>query len=243
VVVYLNWSVIYLWAATHLFSCNGFWDKAKAAARHLGAWREVIAALRSIDLKGVTKALREFCDANDAYLVAKYRWRDTPLEPERRIADKIVFDECYYPHTIMELMSIATLCVGYMSFGVREAVASGVPYIMLDVGGLTDLDFYGEGEARTFKEQASPGGVFNYPGVVHLLDEKRVRTNLPRMKLAECALDRAAWNVYYEKYLGVPGTHNSQLFLNAVEAVVAGECLEAHACRLEDEGVSLASEL
>jgi hypothetical protein len=224
VVVYLNWpTVSYLGLRLAWFSAVSLKKKVEAILHHRREWAKAAALLREPNLQGVTQAVRKFCDRNGAYLIVKHRHRDQIHAEEADMADLVIADETYYPHTIFELMSIASLSVGYYSFAVREAVASGVPYLTLDVAGLADIAGYGECGEPLFRRMSRPGDFFNSPGVAWLMDGKQILKELPSKTLADFRLDTLAQTEYYAKYLGIPGVANADVFLNAVQELLDKE--------------------
>ena len=99
------------------------------AARRFEFWPDV---LRGQTDARVVQALRAFCDRNGAYLLVKSRQK-TPIPAyTEALADKCMYDECYYPATILEALSIASLSVGYYTGTVLEAIPLGVPHLCLD---------------------------------------------------------------------------------------------------------------
>ena len=77
----------------------------------------------------VVKAIRRFCDRNGAYLLVKSR-RKTPVPGYTgALADQCIYDESFYPATVLEALSIASLSVSYYSNSVFESVSLGVPHL------------------------------------------------------------------------------------------------------------------
>jgi len=81
--------------------------------------------------KQLNLALGDFCSRNNAFLLVKARKKDKVRRYLRKIADKIIFDEEYYPSTIIKVMSIADLCCNFFSTAVTEAVPLGVPNLCI----------------------------------------------------------------------------------------------------------------
>ncbi|MBN2569178.1 MAG: hypothetical protein JXB42_07075 [Deltaproteobacteria bacterium] len=223
VVVYFNWGdgrSVGLRAA--MYSAVSIRDKAAALIRHFKEWRFALKALLEPGINSIMRAIRTFCDRNDAFLIVKHRHRDNLWPAEITAADKVIVDESYYPHTIWQVMSIADLAMGYFSFAVRESVASKVPYLALDVAGFVDQVYF-QKQGPFLSNLAGKNGFFNFPGVVRTMDDSKIVNQLPQMSLADFQMDSTAYDEYYAKYLAVPGAANSELFLDEIQKLIAKE--------------------
>jgi len=223
VVVYLNWPDASMHGLRQaLFSATSLKQKLAALARFPKEWLTALSLLCEPNLGHIGKAVRTFCDRNGAYLLVKCRHRDKVWPLEERIADRVVYDESYYPHTILEVMSIADLCMGYFSYGVRESVAAHTPYLVLDVAGLADI-YVSEKQESILRMLSRPGGFFNYAGATHMMDAAQITHNLHDMSIADFHVNPHAQTEYFDKYLGVRGTPNADLFMNAVQGLIEKE--------------------
>ncbi|MFH0960338.1 MAG: hypothetical protein V1897_16725 [Pseudomonadota bacterium] len=223
VVVYLNWvdcSSVGLRPA--MFSAISIRDKVAALIRHPKEWRSIFKVLGEPCIDDIMKAIRVFCDCNNAFLIVKHRHRDKVWPSEVKVADKVIGDESYYPHTIWQVMGIADLVMGYFSFAVRESVASKVPYLALDVAGFTDQVYF-EKQGPVLRNMAGEKGFFNFPGITRIMNDSKILRDLPRMLLSDFRMDPRVFEEYYAKYLGVPGVANSELFLDEVQKLVEKE--------------------
>lgn len=221
VVVYLNWPDHTGWGfREEMFQTTSLLGKIKVLLRYRKQWKTALEVLRESNMGQVTKALRAFCDRNNAYLIVKYRNRDCELLPETQIADKVIFDESYYPHSISEVMSIADLSISYFSLGVRESVAAGVPHLAFDVAGMADIKVVPQEKIPYSRRYSQPGKLWNYDGVAYLMDTEQILKHLPKMSLSDFTLDRKAQSEYYQKYLGVSSIANTDNFLNVIQKVI-----------------------
>ena len=80
------------------------------------------------------KSIKSFCERNNALLIIKARNRFTTKTNIgscllNKIADKIIYDESFYPATIFEVMSISSLCIHFYSLSVTEAAFLNIPSI------------------------------------------------------------------------------------------------------------------
>lgn len=220
VVVYLNWVEYHSGPlGPIMYSAASIRDKVAALLRHYKEWCLAVKALREPGIGSIMKAIRAFCDRNNAFLIVKHRHRDKVWPSEIKVADKVIVDESYYPHTIWQVMSIADLVMGYFSFAVRESVASKVPYLSLNVAGLADPVIY-EKQNSFFRNLMVEKGFFNFPGVSRIMNDSKIMSDLPHMLLSDFHMDPKGFEEYYAKYLAVPGVANSEIFLDEVQRLI-----------------------
>lgn len=167
--------------------------------------------------RGVVDAVRAFCDANGAALVVKSRAKDPVPGYLARRADRVLYDEHYYPATILELLKIVSLCVHFFSTVSYEAAYAGVPSICVSPAS-EDLGF--EPMWREWFLSVETGSSWNYPGVVYPLGLDDVLRRLPCERLSDYPLDAAARTQYVEKFVGFDDAKCSDRVLDAVEGLV-----------------------
>lgn len=175
------------------------------------------------DLSVVT-AIRRFCDRNGAYLLVKSRLK-TPIPAYTRArADQCMYDESFYPATVLEALSIASLSVGYYSTSVFESVSLGVPHLSLTY---TNKDYNDVDPRGYFQRFYIPeeGGAFQFRGVATAWSIPEALSQLPTKTLADFAMDREARARYVDKFL----THDAgDSGIRAVDAI--GQAIGRHAC-------------
>lgn len=221
VVVYFNWvdaSGVGLHPA--VFVVPSFKNKIGRVLMHRSEIWRALQYMCQPDLKQIIQAIRKFCDRNNAMLIIKHRYRDRPTQCEINCADLAIGDESYYPHTIFEVLSIASLAFGYFSYAVREAVVSGVPYVAMDAGGIVDIPIVKGQRISTLRRSSQPGGLFNYKGVVSIMNAKQLVRDLPKLELCRFTQNPDAAKAYLEKYLGIPSRSNSDLCLDEIESLL-----------------------
>jgi hypothetical protein len=211
VVVYLNLPFVRNMESI-VFRNQHMLHKARALWDYRCPLRDIWTHMRAPDIHHVMQALHTFARRNGAHLIGKYRHRDVTLPSEQQAVDTVVYDEIYYPHTIVEVMHIADISFSYYSWGVREAVAGGSPHVMLHIPGMIS-----EWHLKTF---ASPGGFFNMPDVVRVLDINTTIQQLPHMKLGDFQMSRSVYDDYYRTYIGIPGIKNGDVFLDAMDRLI-----------------------
>jgi hypothetical protein len=147
----------------------------------------------------LVQALRRFCDRNGAALVMKARRKDALPGYAERLADHAFYDLSHYPPTILELLSVAALCVHFYSTAALEAAYCGVPSLCLapreeELGPAS----FGFG----FLHHGEPGGLYNAPGVAYWRPLAAAFAGLEAWTLAEFPLEREARRRYVERFLG-----------------------------------------
>jgi hypothetical protein len=163
-------------------------------------------------------ALRAFCDANDALLIVKSRRKEGRVPRYTRSrADLVLYDPSHYPATILELLSVASLCVHFFSSAVYESVFLGVPSLCIapsaeDMGlwrwsrGLYNLR---EGES------------YNVPGASYFMPLPEAFDALPRARFKDFPMDPTSRAHFVRKFLGFDDTRSSERVLDLVGARVA----------------------
>jgi len=167
----------------------------------------------------IVEALRAFCDANGALLVMKARRKDPVPRYAERLADRVLYDPSHYPPTILELLSLASLCVHFYSTAVLEAAAASVPSLCLapreaELGPAS----FGFG----FAHNGEPGGLYNVPGVAYWRPLALAFDALAGWRLGDFPLDAEARRGYIERFLGRADGRSSARLLDLVERVVDG---------------------
>jgi hypothetical protein len=149
--------------------------------------------------RNVLKALRQFCDRNGAYLLIKSRLKTPVPEYAKAIADKWVYDDSYYPATVLEALRIANLSVSFYSSAVFESAWLGVPHLCLTYS----LSDYVDGDPGFFPRfyTDEEGGPFQFRGVSTAWGTPEALRRLPATALADFAMDDAARRRYVEKFL------------------------------------------
>lgn len=171
----------------------------------------------------VVQAIRTFCDRNDAFLLVKSREK-TPIPGYiRDAADKALYDEGYYPPTILEAMAVASLCINYYSLSVLEAAATGVPNLCVT---FDRNDYIGdEAQMRIFFDQffvAEEGSAFQYSGVSTTIGIGDAIAELPGRSLGEFRIEPEAHRAYLNKFVGERTGAAAAL---AFDAIARARCL------------------
>ena len=151
----------------------------------------------------VVRAVRAFCEHNDAYLIVKSRQK-TPIPGYlRAVADKCLYDEQFYPSTILEALSIASVSINFYSLAVTEAVPLGVPNfcITFSADDYCDRNPLLRDRVKRFFT-ANEGSPFQFAGVSTAVTIAEAIEMLPGKTLDEFQMDPIARRQYLRKYLG-----------------------------------------
>jgi hypothetical protein len=199
----------------HVFGRSSrVWREAAVA---LGGRREYAPHVRAgwTD-RAVVQAVRAFCDRNGAMLIVKSRAKDPVPGYLRRRADRVFGDEHHYPATILELLSVSSLCLHFFSTAAYEAAYAHVPSICI-APDEEDLGF-----PPTWRKflNVERGNSFHFPGVVYPMGLDEVLHRLPQSRLADYSLELAARAQYVEKFVGFDDGKSSDRVLDAVQSLV-----------------------
>jgi hypothetical protein len=171
----------------------------------------------------LVEAVRAFCDRNGAALVMKARRKDPLPRYAERLADRAFYDLSHYPATILELLSVAALCIHFYSTTALEAAYCGVPSLCLapreDELGPRSFGF-------AFIHNGAPGGLYNVPGVAYWRPLVAAFDGLRGWRLSDFPLEAGSRRRYLERYLACDDGRSSGRLLDAVARAV-----EADACR------------
>ena len=196
-------------------SPNTLWTRAAIAVARRNEYRSHVAA-RWND-RNVVRAARAFCDRHGAALIVKARAKDPVPRYLARVADRVLYDDAYYPATILELLKVSALCLHFFSTVAYEAAYAGVPSICLTPAG-DDL-----GLPPLWQEwflNPDSGGSFNFPGVVYARALGEFLDGFASARLSDYPLDPVARAQYLEKFVGVDDGKSSDRVLDAVQSLV-----------------------
>jgi hypothetical protein len=183
-------------------------------ARRTEYWPDVRDGLND---RRLVEAVRRFCDRTGAALVMKSRLKDPIPRYALRRADRAFYDLSHYPATILELLSVASLCVHAYSTTVLEAGYCGVPSLCLAP---TDAAMGQPAFASEFVHNLKPGWIYNWPGVAYCVPLREAYDGFGRWSLADFPLDRRARGDYVERFLGFDDGRSSGRLLDLAEGLV-----------------------
>jgi len=179
--------------------------------------RYVKQVVRKWNDKNVAKSIKNFCTKNDAYLLVKSRLKNPVRKHLSAVADKVLYDEEYYPATILKCLSISDVCINFLSSTVTEAVPAGVPNICIS----PDPRDYVNIQTPLWKmifDRAN--GFFDFPGASYLLSIPEAIETLSNKSIQDFPLDLERQREYIKKFLGYSDGKSSYRVLNEIEALV-----------------------
>lgn len=189
----------------------------RLAARLAGRPEYRADVARGLDDRNVATMVRAFCDRNGAALVVKARVKDPVPNYLARRADLVLYDQEYYPATILEVLKISALCLHFFSTVAYEAAYAGVPSICIAPRG-ADLGFPALGAEWFLNLDA--GESFNVPGVVYPVALDALVGGFAASRIADYPLDPVARAQYVEKFIGFDDGKSADRVLDAVLTLV-----------------------
>lgn len=149
----------------------------------------------------VTKAIRAFCDKNNALLMVKGRKKNPVPRYVKKMADYVFFDKGYYPFTTLELLFIADLSIGFWTMAIMESILAQTPSICLvpEDGAIwpecKDFDFGADFSPK-------PGSFYNFEGVVYNESVKDCISSFAGKTFEDYKLDSHKKDKFIRKFLG-----------------------------------------
>lgn len=178
--------------------------------------------------RNIVRAIRRFCDRNGAFLLVKSRQKTPVPAYTEALADRCVYDEGYYPATVLEALSVADLAISYYSNTVFEAVFARVPHLCLT---FEAKDYIGE-DSDYYSRFYTPeeGSAFQFAGVSTAWSIADTLSQLPEKTLADFRMDDDARTRYLRTFLTHETGGGSVLTIEAIERALGRSGL-ATACR------------
>jgi|GEM_PF-2079765 len=162
-----------------------------------------------INEEKVVRAVREFAHRNGALLLVKLRHYQDADTVFGRLADAVVKEDSFYPHSALELAAVSDLMVGAGTSGTPEAVWMGSPV----------LDWVTPGSQRELRNEALRfgEGMWDWPGVVHSVSGEGLPEMLAEQTLDFFRLNEAARHDYQLRYCGPTGGGFAANVVDALE--------------------------
>ena len=139
-----------------------------------------------------------------------------PRHTARR-ADRVFYDPSHYPATILELLSVASLCVHFFSSAAYEAVFMGVPSLCL-APEAEDMGLSPLWTRDLFHVRA--GGSYHFPGASYSHGAARGVRSARHGAIGDFPVDPAARARYVRTFMGFDDTKAAERALDLVEATV-----------------------
>jgi hypothetical protein len=186
-----------------------------------GRWS--ILKRRAVDptLTQLFRSVRDFCDRNGAFLVTKSRVKDRPSAIEKSLPDLFTFDRDPHPTTILELLSVASLCIHFFSHVALEAAASGIPSLCLVPPDHSDfMSGPNTGWRRAAGDLRAEGTVWNYPGVNYQWPLEKAVSEFEKAKLGDFAMKKKELQTYLDRFVGPVDGRSSERVLHLARRLI-----------------------
>lgn len=180
------------------------------------------ALTHQLNHDAVLRAVRTFCDHNNAhFLLARRRRKDCLTDEiftpeELAVADTIIAEDQDYPQTLLRAMQVADLVIsGTRSESVLDAAAVGVPYLTVGVPSRAFLK-----RTRDYNREFDRGRGHT-PGVNWVVPAKDFVDEFSGRKLSEYALVPDALSTYRSTHIGPTDGKISERILAAIKKNLA----------------------
>ena len=204
-------------------SVDRFWSRyiygassrfpALAAAWLSGRPRWIRQAYRGENDRNVIRAIRRFCDANNAFFIIKSRLKD-PVRPYAHLlADKVLYDEEIYPSTIAQCLAISDVCIHFSSNVAYEAAFRGIPSVAILPSQRDYKDF------RTYGPYVKLRETMEFSGVSRSWSIAESIIKLPTLDFEQLRVDPTRRSLYIETYLGFDDGRSAKRSLIALESL------------------------
>lgn len=200
-----------LWGDLNMASSKA--GALKCAIKH-GAYSMIPEIIRIPRDENIVRAVKAFCVRNGAQMVAKLRHSRPPKRYLAEAADLVLSEESFYPHTALELFSIADVVIGFTTTGAVEAVAAGSSYI--DV----ELPFFPKKEYISYLAP-SLAVTEKHEGIIWSLPAGQFVEKMQTAKLQDFKLDEKQRIYYLNKYMSGSIFDGGERLLDIIEGVVA----------------------
>ncbi len=142
-------------------------------------------------------AIRKFCDNNNAFLLVKCRKKDPPKRYLVKMANKVIYDESFYPSTIMDCFAVADICFNFYSTAAIESVAMNVPNVCItpNVSDWKDIQ-----SVLWQTILSSEKDFFDFFGVSYLKTISDIINNLANQSFTDFPFNKESQQKYLEKF-------------------------------------------
>ncbi len=144
----------------------------------------------------VSLAIKRFCEQNNGFLLVKCRKKDPAKKYLIKMADKILYDEEFYPSTALKCFSVADICFNFYSTGVMESAAMGVSNVCIAPNEQDWKDI----QSPLFKAMSEEKKLFSWPRISYLQTIPEIIKNLPSKKISNFVFDKKEQANFLQKF-------------------------------------------
>lgn len=145
----------------------------------------------------VTKAIKKFCDNNNGFLLVKCRKKDPAKRYLAKMADKVLFDEEFYPSTTLKCFAVADIFFSFYSTGVMESAIMGVSNVCISPDEKDWVDL----QNPLFQAISEEKKIFHWPGVSYGQTVLEIIKNLEQKKISDFPFDKQEQAKYLQKFV------------------------------------------
>jgi len=163
-------------------------------------------------------SLKKFCQDNDYLLICKSREKNNDPDFIKTGCDLYTYDRGYLPFTLLELMCISDVYVGFNSSSIMEAVYCKLPVLSIHVFPMRYQFSDYRGNIYEYLEECfnSPGEFLNFPGVNRVFFLYKQKIDF-KEAFKGLKLDPQRRDDYVAKFIGFMDGKSSNRILNILE--------------------------
>lgn len=166
------------------------------------------------DERSVLQGIRQFCKRNSAFLLTKRKHSQICRKYISKVSDLIVGDECYYPHTLLEALSVSDICIGNLSTAIYESIASRSYFIN------PAIHLYPN---KFFINYPIDSSIYDVEGISKTFDAEEMAKSFGKMDINDFRVNPDSRNLFLEEYIGPVDSNSSGRFLYAIERLIKND--------------------
>jgi hypothetical protein len=163
----------------------------------------------------VIKVIKKFCIKNDLLLIVKPKINFPFSEEVYKCSDIIVEDDesQQYPTKLQELITLASIVLGYHTSAVSESVAGKSHHINLEC----PASMWANNKARIQNHSTDQGTRNNFQGIVTNMKISKFISQFSKMNIEDFKIDSNSRKLYLEEFLGPDSPTAAENFFNILE--------------------------
>ena len=171
----------------------------------------IMNSFKQNDERSVLQGIRKFCKKNSAFLLTKRRHSQVCRKFISKVSDLIVGDECYYPHTLLEALSVSDICIGNLSVAIYESIASSCYFINPAIPLFPN---------KFFVNFPIDSNIYDVEGISKTFDAEEMAKSFGMMDINDFRVNPDSRNSFLEEYVGPVDGNSSGRFLDAIEHLI-----------------------